>query len=61
MRDLNRESNGANWPSCFGENNLPNEQFYYGFLPRAVADSHSGYDKVKQTMLEHEAVFKNQV
>lgn len=64
MKDLNRESNGASWTSCFGEsNNLSPGQFYYGFLPRTVADSEPGYDKdvVKQTMLEHEAVFKNQV
>lgn len=64
MRDLSRESNGASWPSCFRDHKLPSEQFYYdGFVPGAVADSHSGYDKelVKQTMLEHEAIFKNQV
>lgn len=64
MKDLNRESNGASWTSCYGEsNNLSNGQFYYGFLPRPVADAQPGYDKdvVKQTMLEHEAVFKNQV
>ncbi|XP_021839309.1 uncharacterized protein [Spinacia oleracea] len=59
MKDLTRESNGASWP-CFGESN---GQFYYGFLPRTVADSHPGYDKdvMKQTMLEHEAIFKDQV
>lgn len=63
MKDLNRESNGASWPSCFGESNLSNGQLYYGFLPRTIVDSHPGYDKdfVKQTMLEHEAIFKNQV
>ncbi|KAL2906671.1 Uncharacterized protein RDABS01_005381 [Bienertia sinuspersici] len=63
MKDLNRESNGASWTSCFSENNLSNGQFYYGFLPRTVADSQPGPDKdvVKQTMLEHEAIFKNQV
>ena len=63
MRDLSRESNGASWPSCFRDHKLPSEQFYYGFVPGAVTDSHSGYDKevVKQTMLEHEAIFKNQV
>lgn len=63
MKDLNCESNGASWPSCFGENNLSNGQFYYGFLPRTVADTQTGYEKdlVKQTMIEHEAIFKNQV
>ncbi|XP_021757294.1 uncharacterized protein LOC110722325 [Chenopodium quinoa] len=63
MKALTRESNGANWPTCFGESNLSNGQFYYGFLPRTVADSQPGYDKdiVKQTMLEHEAIFKDQV
>lgn len=63
MKDLNRESNGASWPSCFGDSNLSNGQFYYGFLPRTVADSQPGPDRdlVKQTMLKHEAIFKDQV
>ena len=62
MNDLNRGSNGASWP-YFGESNLSDGQFYFGFLPRTVADSHPEYeqDVVKQTMLEHEAVFKIQV
>ncbi|XP_074309667.1 uncharacterized protein LOC141644117 [Silene latifolia] len=61
--DLSRESNGGCWPSYYTEGSLPNGQFHYGFLPRTVADSHSGYDKdvLKQTMLEHEAIFKDQV
>ena len=63
MKDLNRDANGGSWPLCFGESNLSNGQCYYSFLPRTVADSHPGYDKdfVKQTMLQHEAIFKNQV
>jgi len=62
MRDLSRESNGASWPPFYSDNNLPNGQFYYGFLSRPSTDLHLGYDKdvVKQTMLEHEAIFKNQ-
>ncbi|KAH9626159.1 hypothetical protein KSS87_017683, partial [Heliosperma pusillum] len=62
-KDLSRESNGGRWPSFYTEGRLPNGQFHYVFLPRTVADSHSGYDKdvLKQTMLEHEAIFKDQV
>ncbi|KAK9707197.1 hypothetical protein RND81_07G179100 [Saponaria officinalis] len=63
MRDLSRETNGAGWPSCYGDSNLPNGDFFYGFLPRTIEDLHPGYDKdvVKQTMIEHEGIFKKQV
>lgn len=61
MRDLNQDSNS--WPLYYGDKTLTNGQYYNGFLPRAVADSYSEYDKdvVKRTILEHEAIFKNQV
>ncbi|KAH9626158.1 hypothetical protein KSS87_017682, partial [Heliosperma pusillum] len=62
-RDLTRETNGGGWPSCYTGGSLPNGQFHYGYLARTIADSHPGYDKdvLKQTMLEHEAIFKDQV
>lgn len=63
MRDLNQDSNGCSWPLYYGDKTLTNRQYYNGFLPRAVTEAYSGYDKdvVKRTMLEHEAIFKNQV
>ncbi|GAB2280227.1 hypothetical protein Dimus_014870 [Dionaea muscipula] len=63
MRDPTRDSNGGSWPSYNGDNGFPNGQYYYGFLPRGISNSHPGYDKdfLKQKMLEHEAIFKNQV
>ncbi|GMH01775.1 hypothetical protein Nepgr_003614 [Nepenthes gracilis] len=63
MKDFSRESNGGGWPAYFGDNGFPNGQCYYGFPSRGISDSYPGYDKdtVKQTMLEHEAIFKNQV
>lgn len=61
MRDLNQDS--TSWPLYYGDKTLTNGQYYNGFLPRAVADSYSEYDKdvVKRTMLQHEAIFKDQV
>ncbi|KAJ8445505.1 hypothetical protein Cgig2_031318 [Carnegiea gigantea] len=63
MRDLSREPNVASWPLFYSDDNLPNGQFYYGFLSKPSTDLRLGYDKdvVKQTMLEHEAIFKKQV
>ncbi|XP_010096566.2 uncharacterized protein LOC21387745 [Morus notabilis] len=63
MRDLNDDSNSFGWPLFYGDKPLTNGQYYNGFLPRVAADAYPGYDKdaVKRTMLEHEAIFKNQV
>lgn len=63
MRDLNEDSNSGGWPLYYGDKTLTNGQYYNGFLPRAIADAYTGYDKdvLKQTMLEHEAIFKDQV
>ncbi|GAV74551.1 DUF863 domain-containing protein [Cephalotus follicularis] len=63
MRDLNEDANSCSWPLYYGDKALMNGQYYNGFLPRAIADAYPGYDRdvVKRTMLEHEAIFKNQV
>ncbi|KAL9270325.1 hypothetical protein AKJ16_DCAP11271 [Drosera capensis] len=63
MRDLNRDSNGGSWPAYYGDNGFSNGQYYYGFLSRGFTDSYPGNKKdlLKQKMLEHEAIFKNQV
>ncbi|KAH9626166.1 hypothetical protein KSS87_017690 [Heliosperma pusillum] len=62
-RDHSRESNGGGWPSCYTDGSLPNGQFHYSYLARTIADSHPAFDKnvLKKTMLEHEAIFKDQV
>lgn len=63
MRDLNEESSSCGWPLFYGDKALANGQYYHNHLPSAAADVCSAYDKdvVKQMMLEHEAIFKNQV
>ncbi|XWS64209.1 hypothetical protein CRYUN_Cryun06bG0166800 [Craigia yunnanensis] len=63
MRDLNEDSNSCSWPLYYGDKTLINGQYYNSFFPRAIVDAYPGYDKdmLKRTMLEHEAIFKNQV
>lgn len=64
MRDLNEDANVyVNWTLHYRDKPLPNGQFYDCSRPSATADSCIGYDKdsVKQKMLEHEAIFKQQV
>ncbi|GMI90254.1 hypothetical protein like AT1G69360 [Hibiscus trionum] len=63
MRDLNEDSNSCSWPLYYGDKTLTNGQYYNGVFPKAIADAYPGYDKdaLKQKMLEHEAIFRNQV
>ncbi|RZC24483.1 uncharacterized protein LOC114387055 [Glycine soja] len=63
MRDLNEESSSCGWPLFYGDKSLTNGQYYNNYLPSSTTDACSAYDKdvVKRMMLEHEAVFKNQV
>ncbi|KAK9063627.1 hypothetical protein SSX86_017498 [Deinandra increscens subsp. villosa] len=63
MRDVNEDSNSSNWPLVYGEKGLTNGHYYNGFIPRPIADVDPGCEKdaLKQKMLEHEAIFKNQV
>ncbi|GAA0141694.1 hypothetical protein LIER_02778 [Lithospermum erythrorhizon] len=63
MKDLNVDCNGNGWHLFYGENNLENRQYYTTFIQRNVSDSHTGHDRngLKQKMLEHDAIFKNQV
>ncbi|MFS7992824.1 hypothetical protein Hanom_Chr12g01086821 [Helianthus anomalus] len=63
MGDVNEDSNSSSWPVFYGEKPLTNGHYYNGFIPRTVADANPGCDKemLKQRMLEHEAIFKNQV
>ncbi|CAA0822487.1 Plant protein of unknown function (DUF863 [Striga hermonthica] len=63
MRDLNENSSISSWPFFCGDRNLPNGQHCNGFMPRGSVDGYPVHEKdaLKQKMLEHEAVFKNQV
>ncbi|KAL3511075.1 hypothetical protein ACH5RR_030476 [Cinchona calisaya] len=63
MRDLNEDSNSSSWPIFYGDKTLTSGQYYNGYIPRTIADASPGSDKdqLKQKMLEHEAIFKNQV
>ncbi|KAL2344604.1 hypothetical protein Fmac_005889 [Flemingia macrophylla] len=63
MRDLNEESSSCGWPLYYGDKTMANGQYYHNYLSSAAADVNSTHDKdvVKKMMLEHEAIFKNQV
>ncbi|CAL0308081.1 unnamed protein product [Lupinus luteus] len=63
MRDLNEESDICGGPLFYGDKTLTNRQYYNNYFRSVTADECSAYDKdvMKRTMLEHEAVFKNQV
>ncbi|GER40561.1 hypothetical protein STAS_17240 [Striga asiatica] len=63
MRDLNENSSISSWPFFCGDRNLPNGQHCNGFMPRSSVDGYPVHEKdaLKQKILEHEAVFKNQV
>lgn len=63
MRDLNEDSNSSSWPHFYGDKTLTSGQYFNGYVQRTVTDACPGYDKdtLKQKMLEHEAIFKNQV
>lgn len=63
MRDNIEDSNSGSWPLYYGEKPLSNGQYCTnGYLTRPP-DGYLGYNKddLKQTMLKHEAIFKNQV
>ncbi|RAL40115.1 hypothetical protein DM860_008255 [Cuscuta australis] len=64
MRNLSEDGSSSNWSLFYGDRPSTNVQHCNnGFLSRSVIDAFPGYDKdaVKQKMLEHEAIFKNQV
>ncbi|XP_076942629.1 uncharacterized protein LOC143612564 [Bidens hawaiensis] len=63
MGDVNQDSNSSSWPLFYGDKSLTNGHYYNSYIPKTVADATPGCDKdgLKQKMLEHEAVFKNQV
>lgn len=62
MRNANEDSNNSSW-LFYGDNTLTNGHYYDALTPRTVTDAYPGHDKdeLKQKMIHHEAVFKNQV
>lgn len=62
MRNANEDSNNSSW-LFYGDNTLTNGHYYDALTPRTVTDAYPGQDKdeLKQKMIHHEAVFKNQV
>ncbi|XP_023002787.1 uncharacterized protein LOC111496547 [Cucurbita maxima] len=63
MRELNNDTSSHNWHLFYGERAFTNAQYPNVFFPRTNTNGYLGDDKnvVKQKMLEHEAIFKNQV
>ncbi|KAI4302159.1 hypothetical protein MLD38_037941 [Melastoma candidum] len=64
MRDLNDNSNICSWPPYPGDSMLQSGHYYNSYLPRATAAEvypALGKDIVRQTMLEHETIFRKQV
>ncbi|KAK1386817.1 hypothetical protein POM88_014995 [Heracleum sosnowskyi] len=62
-RDMNEDSNSSSWSPFHRDKNLLTGHYYNGFVQRTVRDECAGYEKdvLKQKMMEHEMVFKNQV
>lgn len=63
LRDMNEDSSSSIWSPFHGDKNLFNGQYCNGFIQRTVRDEYPEYGKdvLKQKMIEHEMVFKNQV
>ncbi|CAE5963549.1 unnamed protein product [Arabidopsis arenosa] len=63
MRDLSEDSNTCSFSMlhCNADQNLPYGHYHNGFSARPPATDSFERDFLKQTMLQHEAVFKNQV
>ncbi|KAF3627220.1 putative eukaryotic translation initiation factor 5A-4-like [Capsicum annuum] len=63
MRDLSEDSNSSNWPLFYEDKTFSNGQYCNGFMSRTTTDAYPGYNKdvLKEKMLEHESIFKNQV
>ncbi|XP_074336296.1 uncharacterized protein LOC141673444 [Apium graveolens] len=61
--DMNENSSSSIWSPFHGDKNLLNGQYCNGFIQRTVRDEYPEYEKdvLKQKMIEHEMVFKNQV
>ncbi|XP_077223747.1 uncharacterized protein LOC143857209 isoform X2 [Tasmannia lanceolata] len=62
MGDLNEDANTGNWSLLCEDKMFKTSQYYNGFTQRPV-DGYLDHDKelLKQTMIQHEAVFRKQV
>jgi hypothetical protein len=63
-RDINEDMNSSNVTQFYNQKSLPNGQFYNDFIPRTSIESYPVYaskDVLRQKMLEHESVFRDQV
>ncbi|MCL7024871.1 hypothetical protein MKW94_007222 [Papaver nudicaule] len=63
MWDLNEDANSGNWPVHYDDKVLKKEQYYNCYTARSNMDGYQDYEKeiLKQTILEHENVFRKQV
>ncbi|KAL5723030.1 hypothetical protein ACHQM5_006476 [Ranunculus cassubicifolius] len=63
MRDLNEDADSGSWHAYREDKMMMARPYYPNFVPRPATNGNSEYDKelLKQTMLMHEATFKNQV
>ncbi|XP_073315072.1 uncharacterized protein [Primulina huaijiensis] len=63
MRDLNEDSISSSWPLFDGDKTVANGQYFNGFMPKTAINGYpeNGKDALKQKMIEHETVFRNQV
>ncbi|KAL7609697.1 hypothetical protein Lser_V15G11599 [Lactuca serriola] len=63
MRNVNEDSNSNSWHLFYGDNAFTNSHYYNNFIPRTITDPYIAHEKaeLKQKMLQHEAIFKNQV
>ncbi|KAK9278754.1 hypothetical protein L1049_028331 [Liquidambar formosana] len=62
-QDLNVDAHCSKWPLYNVSKTLDGGHYYNIFLPPPAPDRHLGYDKevIKQTMLKHEVLFRDQV
>ncbi|XP_073021658.1 uncharacterized protein [Primulina eburnea] len=62
MRDLNEDSISSSWPLFNGDKDVANG-YFNGFMPKNAINGYTENDKdsLKQKMIEHETVFRNQV
>lgn len=58
LQDVKEDANS--WTSCYQDEKL-SEHLYNSYMPRSVNDSAQDKEMLKQTMLEHEAIFRRQV
>ncbi|KAI3927415.1 hypothetical protein MKX01_027646 [Papaver californicum] len=64
MWDLNENANSGSWPVYYDDKVLKKEQYYNCYMARSkMENGYSDYEKqvLKQTILEHENVFRKQV